>query len=431
MTKLVLHEGDNRISLRRMIDDGIFVDSVITDPPYGLTSITKRFGAKKAAPAGFGTDGAFGRLSSGFMGSTWDGSGIERDPEFWALIYDVLKPGGYVAAFSSPRTGHWQACAMESAGFIMHPFIVWAYGQGMPKAHNAAMAIDKELGIIGTRGEPKSRAHAAWIERGAMRGDEGNDGWQREWMDDPKAVEKNARRYEPGCKESSEWDGWAYGAQALKPAFEPIYIAQKPFSEKNGALNLIKHGVGAINIDACRVPTDDDDRQNYGISGDEGKPSANAVCYGERDRVAYERPAAGRHPANLIHDTSGPVMGMFPGGSARFFNAFPADPGPLFYHGKATKVDRAGSKHPTVKPVTLMRWLCRLFTPPGGTILDPFGGSGTTGKAAIDEGFTALLCEADPLFINDIRTRFDLNRCNYDTEIEELLGRQIVPDLIG
>lgn len=377
MTTITLHPGDNRESLRRLIDQGVRVHSVVTDPPYGLVSTTKRFGNEKAAPAKFGTDGAFARASAGFMGSKWDGTGIERDPEFWTLIYDILLPGGYVLAFSSPRTGHWQACAMELAGFVMHPFLGWLYGQGFPKDHDAAKAIDKALGRKG--------------------------------------------EIAPASDEAMEWDGWSYGGQALKPALEPIYVGQKPFSEKNGALNLLKHGVGAINIDGCRP-------------GD-------------------------RHPANLLHDGSDDVVALFPdtpgqlarsssrerradqnvygamarggeverdprgdmGSAARFFNTFPFDAEPIMYQGKATKADRAGSAHPTVKPIALMRWLCRLVTPQGGVVLDPFGGSGTTGEAARQEGFKCILMEAEEKFVTDIRRRFNLS---IPIEIEDC-------DLIG
>ncbi len=150
MTEVTLYAGDNREHLRKLIDEGVRVHSVVTDPPYGLVSIQKRFGKEGAAPARTEkNDGSFARLSGGFMGMSWDSTGIERDPEFWKLIYDILLPGGYVFAFSGSRTGHWQACAMEMAGFIMHPMHGWANGSGFPKAHAADKAIDKMLGVEG------------------------------------------------------------------------------------------------------------------------------------------------------------------------------------------------------------------------------------------------------------------------------------------
>lgn len=514
---VTLYHGDNREHLRRLIDQGVRVHSVACDPPYGLVSITKRFGGEGAAPAKFGTDGAFSRASAGFMGSKWDGSGIERDPEFWRLVWEILLPGGYCLAFSSPRTGHWQACAMEQAGFVMHPFLGWVYGQGFPKAHNAAMAIDKQLGVAGGRGSPKSAAHAGWIDRGAMRGDgsENEQGWQRPWMEDAEKVSDAARRYIPGSPEAAQWDGWSYGGQAIKPALEPIYVGQKPFSEKNGALNLLKHGVGAINIDACRVPIDPaaDASQlrtiNRGVRDGEAGWGMNAE--NPEDGVTVLR-ADGRFPANLLHDGSEPVVAMFPntssgvmkggtqraaqdeagsycygvfggpaaeqdtygdsGSAARFFNNFPMteadideiaaaglvvdlDCDVIRYQAKATAGDRVtqclicdghfvGSKprcgckdddgkartrsHPTVKPVALMAWLVRLVTPQGGTVLDPFAGSGTTGKAAIDQGFDCILMEADDTFAADIRARFGLpSPARLSASLAALLGDDPAP----
>lgn len=455
MASVTLHHGDNRDHLRRLVDQGVRVHSAVMDPPYGLTSITKRFGKEGAAPAKFGSDGAFARASAGFMGSRWDGTGIERDPEFWKLVYDILLPGGYVVAFSGARTGHWQACAMEMAGFIMHPMLGWVTGQGFPKAHSAMKQIDKTLGKTGSvvpQGEP--------VKRMIPGADQHKHGWEK----------NNGREYQPGqyvpaTDEAAQWEGWAYGAQALKPALEPIYVGQKPFSEKNGALNLLKHGVGAINIDGCRVPGMPEPTRF--------KPAQHGQMEGWRMSATGEQTAAvaaarggGRHPGNLLHDGSDDVVALFPesggsgrartlkrgqkdredgwgmdtgndssaelrdagsGSAARFFNAFPMTEDdyaelqaagiicdlstgtPIFYQGKAAKADRAGSKHPTVKPIALMSWLCRLVTPPGGTVLDPFAGSGTTGAAALAEGFDCILMEAEAQFAADIRRRFNLD----------------------
>lgn len=459
MTTITLHEGDNRDHLRRLIDQGVRVHSVVTDPPYGMTSITKRFGKDGSAPAlSNGPTGVFGRASAGFMGSKWDGTGIERDPEFWRLIWEILLPGGYVVAFSAARTGHWQACAMEMAGLVMHPFLGWVYGQGFPKAHNAAMAIDKALGVpqgFIPEGEP--------VKRMIPGADQHATG---DWTKTDERQYQPGRRV-PGSPEAAQWEGWAYGGQALKPALEPIYVGQKPFSEKNGALNLLKHGVGAINIDGCRVPTTDNldggaysgsqrdgTWQNDDRSGGQGSGFENGGA-GE-----FVQPQ-GRHPANLLHDGSDEVVALFPesggsgaartlkrgqkdrddgygmdtatateavlrdggsGSAARFFNSFPLDADPIHYHGKATKADRAGSKHPTVKPVALMQWLCRLVTPPGGVVLDPFGGSGTTAEAARREGFDCVLMEAEAQFATDIRNRFDLAPPADNDDFESLLG---------
>jgi len=454
---ITLHAGDNRDSLRRLIDQGVRVHSVVCDPPYGLVSTAKRFGKEGSAAAkSNGATGVFKRASGGFMGKQWDASGIERDPEFWRLIHDILLPGGYVLAFSSPRTGHWQACAMEMAGFIMHPFFGWVYGSGFPKAHNAAMAIDKELKVQGGRGEPKTAAHAGWIERGGMRADEGNEGWQRPWMEDEDKVDAAARKYLPGSPEASQWEGWAYGAQSMKPALEPVYFGQKPFTEKNGALNLLKHGVGAVNIDGCRVALNGEAPPTGSGKHSEGRERTNegGVLKGNGGNES----TSGRHPANLIHDDSDEVRAMFPhttsgakaahhvrttsktkntygeraalpevfpsdsGNASRFFNEFPFEADPLFYHAKASKADRAGSKHPTVKPVALMQHFVRLVTPPGGVVLDPFGGSGTTAEAARREGFDCILMEADDQYVADIRERFGLSGDAAEDDFESMFN---------
>jgi len=441
MNSIQLIPGDNRISLRRLIDQGVRVHSVVTDPPYGLVSIQKRFGKEGAAAARReGNDGSFARLSGGFMGKAWDGTGIERDPEFWKLIYDILLPGGYVFAFSGSRTGHWQACAMEIAGFIMHPMHGWVFGSGFPKAHAADKAIDKHLGVEGgfiAEGEPVKR-----MIPGADQHREGS------WIKDD-GREYQPGSYVPGSPEAAEWEGWAYGTQTQKPAIEPIYLGQKPFSEKTGAANLLKHGVGAVNIDECRVPADGRPL----LVGDYKPTRANAYS-GRMDgslaggSKAVGTTDTGRHPSNLILDGSPEVVAMFPsqagaaaasgptqsgksksgsmaghfngmgdrppqfhgdtGSAARFFHHFPPDADPLIYHPKAGKADRAGSSHPTVKPVALLRYLMRHITPKCGIVLDPFAGSGTTGQAAKLEGFDCILMEAEPEYVEFINTRFDL-----------------------
>ena len=455
MHEVKLFEGDNRESLRRLIDQGIRVHSVVTDPPYGLVSVQKRFGKEGSAAARTeGNDGSFARLSGGFMGKAWDGTGIERDPEFWKLIYEILLPGGYVFAFSGSRTGHWQACAMEMAGFVMHPMHGWAFGSGFPKAHNASKAIDKMLGVEGSKGEVRGSSGS---KRNIMAGD---------------FTGGEYHGYVPASPEAAQWEGWAYGTQAQKPALEPIYLGQKPFSEKTGAANLLKHGVGAVNIDGCRVPAETRTYHSTGapggnaqrIHGGDGRDPEIAKSYGEASKARGIQVAEGRHPANLILDGSPEVVAMFPesksgamkastarsaqdepgsvcygtyggqiasqdvaassGSAARFFHQFPIDADPLFYHPKAGKLDRAGSKHPTVKPIALMQYLIRHITPPGGTVLDPFAGSGTTAEAARREGFDCILMEAEPEYIDFLRERFLLKRpmVNYSHDLSDLLS---------
>ncbi|MER9524063.1 site-specific DNA-methyltransferase [Mesorhizobium sp. M0292] len=400
---VTLHEGDNRVSLRRLIDQGVRVHSVVCDPPYNLESITKRFGKKGSAAARTeGNDGSFARLSKGFMGHAWDATGIERDPEFWKLVYEILLPGGYVFAFSGARTGHWQACAMEMAGFIMHPMHGWVYGSGWPK---------------------------------------------------PTYI-----------KGIPEWEGWAYGTQSQKPALEPIYLGQRPFSEKGGVANVLKHGVGAFNIHGCKVGDGAESRdRSSDPSMDRRYNDRGATDFAALPGSARGGSPDGRSPSNLILDGSKSVVDLFPFGSsgkpgvmrkgtndgaaygaesrtpgtpmsgygdegsnARFFHQFAPsaedyqwaiDAGEIsedrgdaiVYCAKATKADRAGSEHPTVKPIDgLLRYLVRHITPPGGVVLDPFAGSGTTAEAARREGFDCILMEAEPDYVQFVRGRFQM-----------------------
>lgn len=455
MPDITLHPGDNRESLRRLIDQGVKVHAVCTDPPYGLVSVQKRFGKDGSAPArADNNDGSFSRLSGGFMGKSWDATGIERDPEFWALVWEILLPGGYCFAFGGCRTVHWQTVAMETAGFVIHPLHIWAFSQGFPKAHAADKAIDKMLGVKGEivpSGDP--------VKRMIPRADQHKAGWEKN-----NGREYQPGQYIPGSPEAAQWEGWAYGTQTQKPALEPIVLAQKPFSEKTGAANLLKHGVGAVNVDGCRVPS-------QGGRARENEPSQETryTARGATNFAATPGPRGGdpkgRHPANLIHDGSESVVALFPdskgqlakastrtdtrktqnvygtmahgsggqepradsGSAARFFNAFPLtqedipnNVSPVFYNSKAGKADRAGSKHPTVKPIALLRHLIRHITPLGGVVLDPFAGSGTTAEAARQEGFDCILMEAEAEYVDFLRARFDLP--GGEPSLSDLLG---------
>lgn len=770
MNQISLMPGDNRLSLATIPDNSI--DSCVCDPPYGLVSITKRFGKEGSAPARKEkNDGSFARLSGGFMAAKWDSTGIERDPTFWAEVLRVLKPGAYIVAFSSSRTYHRMATAIEDAGFVTHPMIGWCYGcldtetecltrrgwlsytellptdevmqwdsltdslswvvpeqvheydfdgqmvqiknrhthqvltpnhrvyakvrrhsrhpkptsfevidasdvQSRPSnwhvdlpmasvlyqsecvvdptfaylvgwwltdawSHKDANACcfsqskpatlaklrvalgglgaseyvkpakkpthndehtfyltgpmadrlrtefpDRILGwhVLGwtlaarqalydglmdgdgSRGENGQIAEVFWSKKKERRDVflalalsigircyedsvkgavyvnpktrttqvqgkhrdapvnykgkvwcltvptgafvarrcgrpfiTGNSGFPKAHAAD-KAIDKllgkpgqivpagapvkrmipgadqnkagweknNGREYQPGSympatDEAAEWQGWAYGGQVRKPALEPIYVGQKPFSEKSGAANILRWGVGAVNIDGCRVPVSEGDNLGGGRTsgtvkaGNDGwnRPYMDDPEYMTRlaeeskARVAKAE-ASGRHPANLIHDGSPEVVALFPdskgqqaavrgdepsgvtkdiygkfkgrvpalvrndsGSAARFFESYPFDGEPIFYHPKAGKEDRAvqfleaGQQgHPTVKPVALMQALIRHVTPPGGTVLDPFAGSGTTGEAALREGFDCILMEAESEYVEFLGRRF-------------------------
>lgn len=367
--RVTLHCGDCLDVLAAMEPDS--VDSVVCDPPYHLTSIVKRFGGEGSAQAKSGATGAFKRASAGFMGKQWDGGDIAFRPETWAAVLRVLKPGGYLLAFASTRGFGRMSVAIEDAGFVTHPLIAWVFGSGFPKA---------------------TRIRA--------------DGY----------------------------DGFRYGGQALKPAIEPIYMGQKPFSEANGTANILRWGTGAINVDGCRVGTEGEK------TGGSGKPKTGTAAFGDfAGNGGNETSTLGRWPANIIHDGSDEVLAGFPeslggagggqsgrdsiGASSVYEGGYASggvgsradrathDSGSaarFFYTAKADAADRLGSKHPTVKPLDLMQYLCRLVTPPGGTILDPFAGTGTTGEAAWREGFMAVLIEREAEYQADIARRMEL-----------------------
>ena len=391
--------------------DGPLFDSCVTDPPYHLTSILKRFGGKNAAEAKIGATGAYARAAKGFMGKEWDGGDIAFRPETWRAVYDALKPGAHLVAFSGTRTYHRMACAIEDAGFEIRDQLFWAYGSGFPKSHDVSKGIDKAAGA--ERGKIPARGG---LHKNVLLND---DGWTNIGSDAATMAGDK-----PATPEAEIWQGWG---TALKPALEPICLARKPLSEKSVVANVLKHGTGAINIDGCRVEGQSTPRTN-GV--------ANAI-YGDLTYNAgtpWTSHDKGRWPANFIHDGSDEVLAGFPDtGAAKAMNRgemgntpFSAIGGTglnagsdgqrghddnggsaarFFYSAKAGPLDRIGTAHATVKPVDLMRWLCRLITPPGGHILEPFAGSGTTGIAAMAEGFDCSMIELEADHVADIERK--------------------------
>lgn len=382
-----LFHADCRDALRAMADCS--VDAVVTDPPYELN----------------------------FMGKGWDNTGIANDPALWAEVFRVLKPGGHLAAFSASRTYHRMACAIEDAGFEIRDSLMWVYGTGFPKSQNVALAMDKAAGAVG---------HLA--KSFNMKGGGDRSG---EFTDNGRDF---SIRHEPATDAAREWEGWG---TALKPAFEPIVLARKPLSEGTVAANVLRWRTGALNIDASRINSwTEADLANMAVSsrGDSGNASTNFAFKGSDTALDASK---GRWPANVVHDGSDEVVGAFPstapakagkrglqhsgrhdgladiGGNikegtdtVRGHSDAGGSAARFFYSAKASKQDRNGSKHPTVKPISLMEWLCTLITPPGGTILDPFGGSGTTAIAASNKGFPVILCEREAEYIADIQNRF-------------------------
>ena len=444
------------------------IDAIVTDPPYGLS----------------------------FMQAKWDATppGVQ-----WAeACYRVLKPGGHIAAFGGTRTWHRLAAAIEDAGFEMRDSLAWLYGSGFPKSHDVGKAIDKldaaderrsraleftawmrstgitsaqvdaitetnmgghfltpasqpavatanlfdklrphlpevperieELVAQRTVESQNFKARAVTGVREVPRGHAfagatyGGDSAGREYADTRAAT-----------PEAVQWSGWG---TALKPAFEPIVLARKPLAEKTVARNVLAHGTGAINVDACRIATDEDTGRAQGsdIRGGNWVSSTRKSSY-----VSVGSPS-GRWPANVLldhhaaawvdeqsgvtkdgvavnrnrdpeADKQAAIYGTYKngdrpditygggGGASRFF-----------YTAKAPKRERPnvnGVQHPTVKPLAIMRWLIRLVTPPGGTVLDPFAGSGTTIEAALIEGFDPVGIEMETDYLPLIQHRID------------------------
>lgn len=352
--------------------------------------------------------------------------------ESWAReLLRVLKPGGHLLAFSGTRTYHRMVCAIEDAGFEIRDQVGWAYGSGFPKSHDVSKAIDKAAGA-----EREKIAVGAPVKRMIPGADQnGNGSW----------IKDNGRVYQPGKEipatpEAAEWEGWG---TALKPSWEPIVLARKPLIG-TVADNVLTYGTGALNIDGCRVETTESlnggayaaQGSRAPMAGDERNGAALGMFQPGKTAVAEFAQPAGRWPANLIHDGSDEVVECFPseaGAAApvykrnadKFRNTFGAFAGNVdeqgstfqgdsgsasrfFYTAKADSEDRLGSKHPTVKPIDLMQYLVRLITPKGGTVLDPFAGTGTTGEAAWREGMKAILIEREEEYQADIARRMDL-----------------------
>jgi site-specific DNA-methyltransferase (adenine-specific) len=342
------------------------------------------------------------------MGKGWD-HGVPG-VEFWAEALRVVKPGAHLLAFGGTRTYHRLAVAIEDAGWEIRDCVMWVYGSGFPKSHDVSKAIDREAGaereVVGTIKKTPSAG-----------GDNTNGGWVRPWAEGKTTMDITA----PATDAARQWSGWG---TALKPAYEPIIVARKPLCA-TVAENVLTHGTGGINVDGCRIGTDWSSEKSVRNGHSEKACASNGVTGWGADKMHAEPHALGRWPANFMHDGSEEVTDLL-GDAARFF-----------YCPKASKRDRdegcegmeekeAGIKndsgrgfsesdpmakimrrnhHPTVKPTDLMRYLCRLVTPPDGLVLDPFSGSGSTGKAAMLEGFRFVGCELSAEYIEIARAR--------------------------
>ena len=395
-----IFEGDCLDIMPTLNDNS--VDTIITDPPYGLE----------------------------FMGKEWD-YGVPG-VKFWVEALRVAKPGAMLLAFGGTRTYHRLACAIEDAGWILRDTVMYVYGSGFPKSHNISKAIDKKAGaervVIGKRKHPTLK-DATKIEEQASA-THGNNKWAREWDLTQSATE-----------EARQWAG--YGT-ALKPAFEPIVLAMKPL-DGTFAQNALKWGVAGLWIDGGRIKyQSEQDRGEAKPGGITTSRSQGHLAGYESDlprhEFEYQQPE-GRWPANFIHDGSEEVLSLFPhtksgtgavkrqSGDGYHPNAYGTENRPpgtpnveygdsgsaarFFYCAKVARSERnAGlegdilNDHPTVKPIVLMRYLCRLTrTPFGGVVLDPFMGSGSTGCAAVLEKRSFIGIELDVAYVDIAKRR--------------------------
>lgn len=402
--------GDCRAALAHIGTHSI--DAVVTDPPYEL----------------------------GFMGKSWDSTGIAYDVTLWREIFRVLKPGGHLVAFGATRTYHRMACAIEDAGLEIRDSLHWMYGSGFPKSRDVSKDLDKQAGIW------RGKAGAVMSDNTAMSG--GN----YERTPKGRAVTEAA----------AAWDG--YGT-ALKPAHEPFVLSRKPFA---GTLaeNVCLEGTGVININACRVPSDDGFEKAWDkpVRTNIGAKGGKFITTGAQHEVdiTANRPVGGRWPTNLVlshgpgcmpgactEKCPVPVLNAQEAGVEKFFPVLNWDPeydGAFFYHSKVSKSEReAGcdglearrggslnmrtdahaqsngedtgprkNHHPTVKPWRLMQWCIKLACPTGGTVLDPFMGSGSTGIAATHARTNFIGIEREPEYFNIATARIAHARSLYE-----------------
>lgn len=381
----------NCLDLLKTLPDNS-VDSIVTDPPYGLS----------------------------FMGKKWDYDVPSQ--EIWEECLRVLKPGGHLLAFAGTRTQHRMAVRIEDAGFEIRDMIAWTHGSGFPKSMDVSKAIDKAAGAEReVVGETPNHLAVSGVEyEGVYHG--GNTG--------------AANITAPATEAAHQWQGWG---TALKPALEPITVARKPLIG-TVAENVITYGTGALNIDGCRVELNGDYKSKAN-----GRPSQTGLGDNYDPLLANRPDTIGRWPANLIHDGSDDVVKMFPqskgtanggksernsknsetywgeggggfkGGRSTVAHADAGSASRFFYCAKASKRERSEgmsngtNTHPTVKPIALMEYLCKLVTQPGGIILDPFLGSGTTGKAAKNLGYSFIGFELTPEYFEIASQRINGN----------------------
>ena len=433
-----VYVGNNIDILKTFPDNSI--DSVVTDPPYGLGKEPNAIEVLQS----WITKGYHEIKGKGFMGKEWDA--FVPQPNFWKEIYRVLKPGGYVLSFAGTRTYDWMVMAVRLAGFEIRDMIAWLYGSGFPKSMDVSKAIEATL--------LKGNSHSKSLRQVEQDGD-GEPytlkGKNNGIMGEDRTYDR--KEFEPTTEEAKQWQGWG---TALKPALEPIVMARKPL-DGTVAQNVLKHGVGGINIDECRVATDETLQPSSSTKMKYGGNSFNeSSTMNDPNWVQNQN---GRFPANVIHDGSDEVVSLFPktgptkphggdgkkldtqdmgwgfkrmpskledngGSAARFFYTakvskeernfglydFKDD---IITDGRTKPIDNAFNRgetkrkniHPTVKPIDLMRYLVRLVTPKNGICLDPYLGSGTTAIACEIEKIAWIGIELIPEYAEIAKAR--------------------------
>src|SRR5690606_33098051 len=426
MPSWTLYEGDCLEVMRELPSES--VDAVVTDPPYGLS---REPDIKEVLHHWLAGDD-YEHRGGGFMGKTWDS--FVPGPAVWREAHRVLKPGGHILCFAGTRTVDLMGISLRLGGFEIRDCLQWLYGSGFPKSLDVSKAIDKMAGaereVVGPNpysspGRKPGVMHIAGENRRpAMEARMAEAG-----LDRPPITA-------PATPEAKRWEGWG---TALKPANEPIVLARKPLSENTIAENVMKWGTGGLNIDGCRIGTEGGGtrcNKRDELGNCLGHPDRRGTAYGVTYHARESEGVQGRFPANVLLDEEAAAM-LDEQSGIRQGGARPARRGPgtkgyhgwpngtndgvrieyesggasrFFYIAKASRSERTmGGKvennHPTVKPIKLMRYLCRLITPPGGTVLDLFAGSGTTLIAAVQEGFSVIGIEREPEYCEIIRKR--------------------------
>lgn len=442
-----LIRGDCREVMATLDADSI--DAVVCDPPYELVEPRSVVSFREQARAGGRTDEQKAARRGGFMGKKWDGSGVAFDPATWAEALRVLKPGAHLVAFGAPRTYHRLATAIEDAGFEIRDSLMWLFGSGFPKSLDVSKAIDKAAGV-----DREDKFEGAFGRRAGPTGNKRCDACGK-WLISGSPCKCPRPQDAPATPDAERWSGWG---TALKPAYEPVVLARKPL-RGTVAANVLAYGTGALNIDGTRIDAADKTKFPVGYGRGFGETYAGDDYSRTQARTADANPGA-RWPANVLLDAdaarqldamsgerpagsavsgeepSAPVDGVYGdygrvswepyadrGGASRFFYTAKASRSEREFglddleaqrrsdgrekdiENPRLRVSARRNDHPTVKPVDVMRWLCRLITPPDGTILDPFCGSGSTGMAALDEGFRFVGIDLDERYLEIARRR--------------------------